>query len=986
MTGGAQPEQSQCLSSSFPQNPQNSFLLQTLPVSNQKIFSSISKNENQNNLPFSLPSQPLSLTTTPQSTHFNTQSNAHQKHLRGNGTFTNLSTYIPIQQKRTRKEHISRTGQGNVKNPLHENLVQANKKEQRTTLESSDGMVCQEQDRNFNRHCDSFYFVNASQRTGTVGVRQRPQWFVQELRFPEPTSAYFRFFSQNDGCGHSSNTSTTDHKRNITGMGLSNYHPSRRPTLRVNCLENGKSVGRRFHSSPREFFKHCRQRDNHQLVDVTEGQKTESIHNQQMDCNTRAFDVVHCEVPSGKRCVQPALSSYNIPTFTTLEYPSPPSSPLSHPLTSQSPTHHERIFGPQHQERSNLSPACADGPGSRHPGDSAGASRETQDSSGTTGNHHPVRRERGRAGACDEDRRGHQVPLKQASQSPLCSSQPPSHPSHSFLMHPYNLRKSSITRRAHTTRMPQTDEEKSAPLHVTNIQPLNVDFLLSRLLPEARERFDLVWRYIFSPSPSFPSSSTNSKYFKSSFSLDHALLLVQNNVAARATGPGSTINIPFTVLELKSDGPRQRFILWTIEENNRLKIDGYQAQVPLFHVSFYLEAVREVCASTRDLRTGFYQVEIPQYARHLFRFQSDDGSWFELLRLPMGHRCAPEIMHTLTACVAGDPRYVLPQFSAKEVCVHIWIDNIRYVGTQEAVVRESARLDENATRCNVSWKAAESFTNVQDYDFIGVHFNHSSHSVRPADKIMTKISSALEKVKDTSRLTAGELESFAGRLMHASSIADIAPGIFWFTLKFFRRLMNKLNRLLVHPNDCISIPRSVKNQLLQWCKNLHVEREVCTSPLQHTCSIFVDASLAGWGGVVIDSHTQKISVFGGAWTRPESKLHINILEAYALKNTIFSLPEVYWNSHISIWVDNTTVAGVTRKRQSVQNQLLNDIIITTLSYLKKIHSSFTLKWVKSAANPADIPSRVSPSDLQSPEVFEKVSLAVRAFLTSDEEV
>ena len=182
-----------------------------------------------------------------------------------------------------------------------------------------------------------------------------------------------------------------------------------------------------------------------------------------------------------------------------------------------------------------------------------------------------------------------------------------------------------------------------------------------------------------------------------------------------------------------------------------------------------------ILALLRDLRTGFYQVEIPAFARHLFRFQTDDGSWFELLRLPMGHCCAPEIMHTLTACVAGDPSYVRAECAAQDVQVHIWVDNVRYTGTQEAICRESSRLDTAAQLHNVTWKAAESFTNVKQYDFIGVYFNHHTHTVRPTQKLLKKVALSLQKNQQPQQqLSAGELESLAGRLVHASAIADIS--------------------------------------------------------------------------------------------------------------------------------------------------------------------------------------------------------------------
>ena len=114
--------------------------------------------------------------------------------------------------------------------------------------------------------------------------------------------------------------------------------------------------------------------------------------------------------------------------------------------------------------------------------------------------------------------------------------------------------------------------------------------------------------------------------------------------------------------------------------------------MPLGHISEYLDSVLFDCASGRDFRTGFYQVEIPCDARKFFGFRSDDGQYFELTRLPMDYSCAPEIMHTLAATIAGHPDYG-SDIAVHDVRVDAWIDNIRYSGLKKEVALRTAKLD-----------------------------------------------------------------------------------------------------------------------------------------------------------------------------------------------------------------------------------------------------------------------------------------------------
>ena len=221
------------------------------------------------------------------------------------------------------------------------------------------------------------------------------------------------------------------------------------------------------------------------------------------------------------------------------------------------------------------------------------------------------------------------------------------------------VRKHNICRRPKRSVLPRSLEEKNSPLHVTKIEPMLISFVKERMSQKRLKRFEFVWDLTFfphkvchntrstdslvshAPTLDFHTELDHVLNFsktvrpESSFSRTHADLLVENGIAQKTSKPGLVENVPFTVIEQKATGLRQRFILWTKQSNERLVDDGYIADVPLGHISEYLDSVLFDCASGRDFRTGFYQVEIPHDARKLFGFRSDDGQYFELTRLPM---------------------------------------------------------------------------------------------------------------------------------------------------------------------------------------------------------------------------------------------------------------------------------------------------------------------------------------------------------------
>ena len=70
----------------------------------------------------------------------------------------------------------------------------------------------------------------------------------------------------------------------------------------------------------------------------------------------------------------------------------------------------------------------------------------------------------------------------------------------------------------------------------------------------------------------------------------------------------------------------------------------------------------------------------------------------------------------------------------------------------------------------------------------------------------------------------------------------------------------------------IPIPRSLHSHLQWWLQEDNVLTGQPLHPIKHALQIFTDASKEGWG-THLNERTAR-----GAWSLPESKLHINYLE------------------------------------------------------------------------------------------------------------
>lgn len=550
-----------------------------------------------------------------------------------------------------------------------------------------------------------------------------------------------------------------------------------------------------------------------------------------------------------------------------------------------------------------------------------------------------------------------------------------------------------LGRRNNFSKLPETAEEHAAPLHVAHVPPLRPEILRARLSSKARARFDNTWASLCDMS--LPQTSTRdletaswlAADHESRLSANHAWELQQHDIAeivdAENTDEAATWaqwNVGFTVSEEKATGLRQRFILWTCGNNEAAAERGYVADLPLPPVATHLREVLAEVATTRDLRCGFFGIEIPAAHRNKFAFRDAEGNLWRMRRAPMGAAQTAEVLHTLLAAAAGDPAFAAAPHTEEGVVVSTWIDNLRLSGSADEVHAATERLEATAAAANLSWKPEDSHDGAQSYEFLGVHYDHAARFIRPGKKQTRRLREVLSW-EPHFRPTCAELEQLLGRLMHASAAGLLPLCRYWWAVKFLRRVGNQLARGARSPTQRVAIPRSVRSALLSWAQDA-----LAGAYWRETSSagryLFVDASLEGFGAVIAEVGSENPIVLGARFsTLPEAEAlkgaHINVLEAVAWRQGVRALPE-HWNgSHVVVLIDNTTVQGAGRKR-FCNSQEINRFIRDAVEELSDRGISWEARWIASAENPADLPSRVFGPGADTKEV----SLAVGKWLVA----
>ena len=129
---------------------------------------------------------------------------------------------------------------------------------------------------------------------------------------------------------------------------------------------------------------------------------------------------------------------------------------------------------------------------------------------------------------------------------------------------------------------------------------------------------------------------------------------------------------------------------------------------------------------------------IPLACREKFRFKDAKGDLFEMNVMPMGHRCAPETMHVLTATLAGDKQFCTADAAFSSDNADVYIDGIRFAGSEVIAEQYVRFVDNRAREVNARFKDAGAPPS-QTYTFNGITYHHGLGKVSLGPKLTRRL-------------------------------------------------------------------------------------------------------------------------------------------------------------------------------------------------------------------------------------------------------
>ena len=316
-----------------------------------------------------------------------------------------------------------------------------------------------------------------------------------------------------------------------------------------------------------------------------------------------------------------------------------------------------------------------------------------------------------------------------------------------------------------------------------------------------------------------------------------------------------------------------------------------------------------------DFKDAYFHIPIQEQSRKYLRFHVQ-GQTYLFKALPFGLSTAPL---EFTVVVTELKLMAIH----KGIRIHQYLDDwLVRVTSHQACLQHTQDLvqicQELGWLLNLDKSELEP---KQIFDFVGYQFDLRAGRVRPTpdrwqnlqDKILEVLSLPTCPVRQfmslIGLLTATEKQVHLGRL-HMRPIQ-------WH-LKNNCRIPESLEKV-------IPIPRSLHLHLRWW-----LEDNVLTGqplhPIKHALQIFIDASKEGWGAHLNQRTTR------GAWSLPESKLHINYLELKAVFLALKEFKDICAGRIVLVATENTTVVSYINKEGGMRSGLLCALLWRTLTW------------------------------------------------------
>lgn len=408
----------------------------------------------------------------------------------------------------------------------------------------------------------------------------------------------------------------------------------------------------------------------------------------------------------------------------------------------------------------------------------------------------------------------------------------------------------------------------------------------------------------------------------------------------------------FAVAE--ADKTRKRFIghteainfIFALLDEERMTLPSPKEVIDQIHAGSWA-----ICI---DYAAFYYQFRLHALVTPFYCFEFE-GKFYAYAVVPMGQRHAVALAQTTSLAIVARCQ--------STVCV--FIDNTRFLGNDQSILLQDLRqvmhicdglkVSVNDVHDTPKWNTLLQQSGV----FLGIHFDYKHKRVSLGPKSVEKCKMALREIH-TSDITVRRVTAVVSLLVWASLVLDIDMSTYYYVFKFIRRRASRPK------NETAKIWPSILPCLSEWLRTavLNTPRIVVLNA-PSTVTVFTDASLEGWGCVILIDG--RIYITGGRWPdvlKRNPAFNINVLEAVALRLGLNHFADLLHGRSVDIYLDNTSVIGSMARPTGSHSFFLNEEVVRVRSMAR--YNDITINsfaYVASEVNPADAPSRNQSDDL-----------------------
>lgn len=351
---------------------------------------------------------------------------------------------------------------------------------------------------------------------------------------------------------------------------------------------------------------------------------------------------------------------------------------------------------------------------------------------------------------------------------------------------------------------------------------------------------------------------------------------------------------------------------------------------------------------TVDLRHCFYQFEISGGVERFFGIRARRGRTLTFNRMAMGWSWAPYIAQMVAL------RYLRPVLP-HAVAIY---DDFLVLGKNNEETRERAVIvRERILRCGGTLHQTKSMSEpATEFVYMGVEWNLQNKSFRLAPSFVSKWEPWFRKMESIGQQKVHLIYSVIAASLYALRIWEEPACEYYEITRWMSRTAVDISAGKHQWRDSCTLPSKVRGELLPLLKKIQDnawhrwQPGPPASPLQ----IFSDASSIGWSWILCRGEEHVEGRCGSAPVR----MHINVLELWALWQAVRIVTERYPGHTWTAWCDNLTVVYQTRRCRS-QSFWPNYILRTLYRALRESGSRLFVQWIPTQEQKADRYTRLS---------------------------